>query len=213
MIYRLLLVGMVGVLGISLPDGADLGMNLTWARTGATACACRRETVTFEPIAVDDDSINRIADELNRQSEGLDLPVVPTVRVAAIARPVAVEPVDVVDKIFADNQVWGEPADEPAAADVVDTLFDENRVWSEPADEAIASDVTPAPKPQPSFEPIAVVEGESSVADELNDASEGLAVAGEQEPTIGTALRLTHDAALAWMNVLTRTMATSDTTR
>jgi hypothetical protein len=236
MISRLLLVGMVGVLGISLPEGADLGQDLTRARTGATACACRREAVTFEPIAVDDDSINRVADELNRQSEGLDLPMVPTARVAAIARPVPVEPVDVVDKLFAENQVWGEsadepaasdavdklfaenrvwgePADEPAAPDVVDTLFAENRVWGELEDEAMASSLSPAEKPQPGFEPIAVVEGESSVADELNRASEGLAVAREAEPTIGSALRLTRDAAMAWLNVLTKTVTTSDTTR
>ena len=160
---------------------------------------------------MDDDSINRIADELNRQSDGMDLPMVPTPRVAAIARPVAVEPVDVVDKLFAENQVWAAPADEPVASDVVDTLFVENRVWSEPADEAvasdavdrlfaenrvwsepadevIASDVTPAPAPQPSFEPIEVVEGDSSVADELNRESEGLALAGERgtDPRVGT---------------------------
>jgi hypothetical protein len=232
MISRLLLVGMVGVLGISLPEGADLGRNVTWARSGAVACACSREKVAFEPIAVDDDSINRIADELNRQSDGMDLPMVPTPRVAAIARPVAVEPVDVVDTIFAENQVWGAPADQPAASDVVDTLFvenrvwsrpaaepiasnavdrlfDENRVWSEPADEAIASVVAPAPTPGPSFEPIAVVEGDSSVADELNRDSEGLDVAREPEPTLGSALRLTRDAAMAWLNVLTSTMTPS----
>ena len=234
MISRLLLVGMVGVLGISLPEGADLGRNVTWARSGAPACACPREKVTFEPIAVDDDPINRIADELNRQSDGMDLPMVPTPRVATIARPVAVEPVDVVDKLFAENQVWAAPADEPVASDVVDTLFAENqvwcqpadvaiasdaiasdavdrlfaenRVWSEPADEAIASDVTPAPAPQPIFKPIEVVEGNSSVADELNRATEGLAVASEPEPTLGSALRLTRDAAMAWLNVLTNTM-------
>ena len=100
-------------------------------------------------------------------------------------------------------------ADEAIASDAMDRLFAENRVWSEPADEAIASDVTPAPAPQPSYEPIEVVEGDSSVADELNRESEGLAVAREPEPTLGSALRLTRDAAMAWLNVLTNTMTPS----
>jgi hypothetical protein len=132
MISRLLLVGMVGVLGISLPEGANLGHGLTWARTDATACVRPRATVAFEPIAVDDDSINRVADELNRQSEGMDLPMVSTAQVVAIARPVAVETLDVVDELFAENRVWGEPAADPVAT------------------------ITPtAPAPRPVFEPIA----------------------------------------------------------
>ncbi len=76
MISRLLLVGMVGVLGLSLPDGAEWGTGLTWARTDTTACTGRREAVVaFEPIAVDADPINRLADELNRRAEGVDLNV------------------------------------------------------------------------------------------------------------------------------------------
>jgi hypothetical protein len=253
MISRLLLVGMVGVLGISLPDGADLGMKLTWARTGATACACRRETVTFEPIAVGDDAPDRIADELNRQSEGIDLPMVTMVRVAAAERPGRVATDDVVARMFAENQVWAEqsaaeaavPKGHPAAKmteDVVAKLFAENQVWAEPmveagrakaqptkatddvvarmfaenqvwAEPAVAAIASPAPKARPSFEPIAVVEAESNIADELNHASEGLNLAREPEPTVGTALRLTRDAALAWMNVLAKTTATESHSR
>lgn len=223
MISRLLLVGMVGVLGISLPEGADLGMGMTWARTGATACACQRETVTFEPIAVDDVATNRIADELNRQSDGMNLP---TAAIATVVRPVGVSPVDLADRLFAENDVWAGPIAEkvasdpvgqlfadnqvwagPVGADPADRLFAENDVWAGPATEAVAATIIPpAPKPQVTFEPIEVAEGGPSVADELNRASEGLAIARDPEPTVGTALQLTRDAALAWLNVLTKTM-------
>ena len=263
MISRLLLVGMVGVLGISLPDGADQGKSLPPAREVATACACPRETVTFEPIAVDD-STNRIADELNRQSEGVDLPMVAPVRVAAIARPVVVKPIDAVERLFAEDQVWAGPADEAKASDAVDALFAENRIWAGPAgepiasqevdtlfadsrvwaevedgapapdaadrlfaenrvwaeveDEAVASNVSPAPSTEqrPSFEPIEVADGSSSVVDELYRCSEGLDVAADADaepPTIVSAVRLTRDAAMAWLNVLTRTVTTTDPPR
>jgi hypothetical protein len=230
MISRLLLVGMVGVLGISLPDGASLGRGLTPPRTDATPCACRRETVTFEPVAVDGDSTNRIADELNRQSEGLDLPMVPASRVATVARPVVIGPVDIVEKIFVENRVWGEattevvasslpptrkprPSFEPiAVAEGAPSVADELNRASEGIDLDPAALMARTPR-RPSFEPIAVVDGASSVADELNRASEGLAVARDAEPTIGTALRLTHDAALAWINVLTKTMSGESASR
>jgi hypothetical protein len=70
----------------------------------------------------------------------------------------------------------------------------------------------PAWEPRPGFEPIAVADGSSGVADELNRASEGASLGRDATPSLGTTLRLTHDAALAWLNVLTRT-TTSDVER
>jgi hypothetical protein len=227
MISRLLLVGMVGALGLSLPDGAEWGMVLTWARTGTTARACRRDTAAFEPIAVDANPIDRIADELNRRSEGLDLAAAPMVKVATIPRRMANEVDRAVERLFAENGVWSEAA----AADNVSRLSPagESRPGFEPitvADGATSIadalnrasegiDVEPAAATvrvlrRPSFEPIAVTEAASGVADELNRASEGLPSAQDAEPNVGTAIRLTHEAALAWLNVLTKTVTTSD---
>lgn len=208
MISRLLLVGLVGVLGISLPDGADLWTSLSWARTGATACACRREAIAFEPIATDDGAIDRIADELNRRSDGMDLSMKPA---ATVARPATVEPSDAATRLFAANDVWAGPVVdiaevaaparfEPIAVADVATIADElNRD---------AEGIDPAPAAaRAAFEPIAVAEGDSSIADELNRAAEVPAIArdGDPEPTVGTAMKLTRDAALAWLNVLTKT--------
>jgi hypothetical protein len=226
MISRLLLVGMVGVLGISLPDGAEWGMVLTWARTGTTACARGRDAVAFEPIAVDENPIDRIAYELNRRSEGLDIPAAPIVKAVTIPRHLATESDQAIDSLFGQNQVWGEPkaADvatclpsargprsnfEPiAVADGASSLAEALNRASEGLDIDPAAAAVRAPR-RPSFEPIAMAEGASSLADELNRASEGLTAAQDAEPSIGTALRLTHEAALAWMNVLTKTVTTS----
>jgi hypothetical protein len=230
MISRLLLVGMVGVLGISLPDGANLGHGLTWARSDAMDCVRPRATVLFEPIAVDDDSINRVADELNRQSEGMDLPMVSTAQVVAIARPVAVETVDVVDELFAENRVWGEAAAVPVASitptapaprpvfepiattEGATSIADELNRTSEGLDLDPAAVAARTPR-RPSFEPIEVVDVASSVVDELNRASEDQTVVEDAQPTLGAALGLTRDAAMAWMNVLTRATANPDDTR
>jgi hypothetical protein len=222
MISRLLLVGMVGVLGISLPDGAEWGMALSWARTGTTACACGRGSVTFEPIAVDEDAVNRFADELNRRSEGLDLPAVAIAKVAPIRRPVPTGTDRAVEGLFAENRVWGDPAAldvasslppagesrpniEPIAVVEATTVADALNRASEGLDIDPAIAAVRAPR-RPRFEPIAVAETASAMADELNRASEGLSIAREPEPSLGTALRLTHEAALAWMNVLTKTV-------
>ncbi len=71
-----------------------------------------------------------------------------------------------------------------------------------------------APTPhRPSYEPIVVAADASSLADELNRESEGCSVEPDTEPGIGDALRLTRSAALAWMNVLTKTMPTSTASR
>jgi hypothetical protein len=226
MISRLLLVGMVGVLGISLPDGAEWGMVLTWARTGTTACARGREAVAFEPIAVNEDPIDRIADELNRRSEGLDIPAAPIARIATIARPSATESAVAVEGLFAENRVWSEPAAadvatclpparaprrsfEPlAVADGTSSIADALNRASEGLDIDPAAVAVRAPR-RPSFEPIAAEEATSGLADELNRASEGLTTVQDVEPNIRTAIRLTHEAALAWMNVLTKTVTTS----
>lgn len=230
MISRLLLVGMVGVLGISLPDGAEWGMVLTWARTGTTACARGRDAVAFEPIAVDENPIDRIADELNRRSEGLDIPASLIGKAATISRPLATASDQAVESLFAQNQVWSEPAAtdvatslpparapqpkfEPiAVADGASSLADDLNRASEGLDIDPAAAGMRATR-RPSFEPIAMAEGASSLADELNRASEGLTAAQDAEPSIGTALRLTHEAALAWMNVLTKTVTTSGYSR
>ncbi len=223
MISRLILVGMVGVLGVSLPDGAGWEIRLTWARTGATACAGRRAAVAFEPIAVDDNPINQIADELNRRSEGLDIPTEPIARVATIARPVVAESDQAVESLFAENRVWGEPAAEAVASDI--SPAQERRPGFEPiavvgdtsniADELNRAsegiDIDPATATvrtsrRPNFEPIAAANEAWSVADDLNRASEGLPTVQDAEPSIETAMGLTRDAALAWMNVLTKTM-------
>jgi hypothetical protein len=66
---------------------------------------------------------------------------------------------------------------------------------------------------RPSFEPIEVVDVAPSVVDKLNRASEAPTVVEDARPTLGSALRLTHDAALAWMNVLTGTITTPDGAR
>jgi hypothetical protein len=265
MISRLLLVGMVGVLGISLPDGAEWGMGRTWARTGAPPSSCRRAAVAVEPIAVDDHSTDRIADAPNRRPEAPDLSVTTTPVVATTHQPVATESTEAVDKLFADNQVWGEPANAEAVdklfadnqvwgepADAVETVLADNQVWAEPTDEPIATSVPPAweARPRfepivvddapsiadvlnrtsdgidldpssvavrtpdrPSFEPIAVANDSPSIADELNRASDGIAIAQKVEPQFQTAIRLTRDAVLAWMNVLTKTLPTSNTMR
>jgi hypothetical protein len=234
MISRLILVGVVGVLGVSFPDGSEWRMPLTRARTGATACAGRPAAIAFEPIPVDDHPVNRIDDERNRRSERVDIPAAPIVTVATIspldaaesdkaverlfaendvwAEPAteAVTPSDkAVDKLFAENDVWAEPAAEavtPSDKDVAE-LFAENDVWSEPIHETIAPSVPPAPVRHPGFVPIAVVDGTSSLAADLNRQSEGLSTPEDAEPpTIETALSLTRDAALAWMNVLTKTV-------
>jgi hypothetical protein len=222
MISRLLLVGLVSVLGISLPEGANLGHGLTWARTDASECVRPRATIAFEPIAVDDDSTNRVADELNRQSEGMDLPMVSTAQVVAIARPVVAETVDVVDELFAENRVWGEPTADPAAsgtptapeprpafepiatAEGASSVADELNRTSEGLDLDPAAVAARTPR-RPSFEPIEVVDA-TSVVDELNRAPEDATATPDAEPTLGSALRLTRDAALAWMNVLTGTI-------
>jgi hypothetical protein len=261
MISRLLLVGMVGVLGLSLPDGAEWGTGLTWARTGTTASTGRREAVVaFEPIAVDADPISRIADDLNRRSEGLDPTSAPIVAVAtrprrefapvpsgdsvdlklvaefcriqeesrvtdvprSIPRPAADE---AVDRLFAENQVWGDPmavetasnipparekgpSFEPiAVAEIVTDLADAlNRA-------AEGIDITPTKAAVPAFEPIAVADDVSSLADDLNRASEGRSAEPEADRGIGDAIRLTRNAAMAWMNVLTKTMPTATASR
>ncbi len=285
MISRLLLVGMVGVLGLSLPDGAEWGTGLTWARTATSAGAGRREAVVaIEPIAVAKDPINRIAEELNRPSEDLNPTSVPVVTVAtrprhefapvpsgdsielklvaefcriaeesearatdaprSIPRPVATEANEAIDRLFAENQVWGDPItvekvssipptqekgaslDLIAVAETVTDLADRlNRVAETVTDladrlnraaEEIDMTSIEAADPTidcPCFEPIAVVDDESSPADKLNCASEGLSVEPEADRGIGDAIRLTHNAALAWMNVLTKTIPSATTSR
>ncbi len=269
MFLRLLLVGMVGGLGLTLPDGADLQTSLSWARTGATVCAGPR-AVTFEPIAALDSAVGRLADELNRMSDGMNLSERP---VATAARPTTPMPTDMVARIFNDNNVWAGPTVEvgmdlpqkPEASwfpratanstDDVARIFDDNDVWAGPAVEVAsalpkkpatqlippatatsidavaimfndndvwagpAAEVASAPATIPAprltrFEPIAAVEL-STIADELNQAAEGLKITSvptrrpEAEPTVGTAMKLTRDAALAWLNVLAKTTTDS----
>jgi hypothetical protein len=201
MISRLLLVGMVGVLGISFPDASGWGTGSTSTRTGATACEGRREAVAFEPIAVDEDPFNRFADELNRRSEGLDLTTAPIVAVATRPRSVFV-PVpsgDSVDlKLVAafcrmeeetETRVIDAPRPIPRpfateANDVVDQLFAENQVWGDPMTVEMASNNPPAAAPHPSFEPIAVAETDTSLADALNREAEGFdTISTEAEAT------------------------------
>ena len=228
MFLRLLLVSMVGGLGLTLPDGADLQTSLSWARSGATACAGPR-AVTFEPIAALDSAVGRLADELNRMSDGMNFSERP---VATAARPTTPMPTEMVARIFNDNNVWAGPSVEvgmdlpkkleasiipPATAtstDAVAIIFNDNDVWAGPAAEVVSA---PAAIPAPRltrFEPIAAVEV-PTIADELNQAAEGLKITSvptrrpEAEPTVGTAMKLTRDAALAWLNVLAKTTTDS----
>ena len=100
MIARLFLIGMVGSLGISMPEGFDWGMVFSSPRSVTTTSTGRRESVAFEPIAVVEDPNNRIADDLNGHSKGLELPVAPIPEVATRPRN-AFDPVPAGDSIEA----------------------------------------------------------------------------------------------------------------
>jgi hypothetical protein len=147
-----------------------------------------------------------------------------------IPRHLAIASDRAVESLFAQNRVWSEPA----AADVASSTLplEESRPGFEPiavADGAPSLadalnraseglDIDPAAAAvrssrRPSFEPIAVAETASSAADDLNRASEGLTATTDAEPSIGTALRLTHEAALAWINVLAKAMPPESTSR
>jgi hypothetical protein len=221
MIARLILVGMVGVLGVSLPDGAGWATRSSGTRTEAVASAGTRLAVPFEPIAVEDNPMNQIADELNRASEVPDIPVAPIAPVAAIRPTVATASDEELDRLFAENQVWSEPVTAPDVAPVPEhrpsfepialvadapSIADELNRVSEVVDIDPTTATIPTPR-GPAFEPIAVAEGESGIADELNRCSDGLSTPEAAEPpSLKNALSLTRDAALAWMNVLTKTM-------
>jgi hypothetical protein len=218
MIARLILVGMVGVLGVSLPDEAGSGARSSGTRTEAVPPVGPRAAMPFEPIVVDDNPMDRIADELNRASEVPDISVTP---VAAIQPAVTTASDQEVDRLFAENRVWSEPAAAPDVATIpdhrpsfepIEAVADASGIADllNRASEVVDIDPTTATIPtsgRPGFEPIAVVDGASSVADELNRRSEGLVTleAGERR-SVGDALSLTRKAALAWMNVLTKTM-------
>ncbi len=168
--------------------------------------------------------MNRIADELNRASEIVDIPVAPIARVATAAPRVANASEQAVDRLFAENRVWSEPAASRDVAIVAEprpdfepiaTVADASGIGDElnRASEGIDLDpgavATRTPR-RPRFEPIEVMGDALSLADELNRASEGLTTTRDAEPTIRTALKLTHEAALAWLNVLTKTMSAED---
>jgi hypothetical protein len=221
MIARLILVGMVGVLGVSLPDGAGWATRSSGTRTEAVASTGPRLAVPFEPIAVDDNPMSRIADKLDRASEVPDIPAAPIATVAAIRPPVVTASDQELDRLFAENQVWSEPAAAPDVAPVpehrpsfepIAPVADASSIADElnRASEAVDIDPTTATIPTPrgsAFEPIAVAEGESGIADELNRQSDGLStLEAVERPSIENALTLTRDAALAWLNVLTKTM-------
>src|SRR5262249_10865419 len=140
MISRLILVGVVGVLGVSLPDGTEWEMLLTRSRTAATARPDHRAAIAFEPIPADDSPGNRIAGELNRRPEGMDVPAAPIAKVATVSPPALAESDKAVEHLFAENQVWGEPTTEAVAKSdqAVDKLFAMNDVWGEPTAEAVA---------------------------------------------------------------------------
>jgi hypothetical protein len=219
MIARLILVGMVGVLGVSLPDEAGWRARSSCTRTEAAPPVGPRAAIPFEPIAVDDNPMDRIADELNRASEVPDIPVTP---VAAIRPPVMTTASDPeVDRLFAENRVWSDPATAPDFATLpdhrprfepIEAVADASGIADllNRASEVVDIDPTTATIPtsgRSGFEPIAVVDGAPSVADELNRRSEGLApLETGERPSVGDALSLTRKAALAWMNVLTKTM-------
>lgn len=254
MISRLLLVALVGVLGISLPDGAGWSAaSTTSVETSRATAIGHREAVAIKPIVVEDDPSIRFADELNRRSEGLDIVMLPATEVVTRIKRVATDVSPAIDRLFDENQVWDVPVDD------VDRLFAENRVWSEPLAEPAAASVPPIRVPSSSvarivplddatsladllnrrsegiaaepktdvardrvdspsphradFEPIAVVETTSDLADELNRRAEGLAAHGAAEREVKSALVLTRDAALAWMNVLTRTATIASSLR
>jgi hypothetical protein len=282
MIWRLILVGVVGVLGIPLSGGADWKIDLTCARTGPTA---------------GDHPTQRFADERNPcSSKGADLPSAPTLPAATIPRDVAMESSKAIDDLFAENQVWSAPAaqvenasdaaaerlfaengvwaealaeaatepakaveplfadnddwcepqtqvvieseravdplfaendvrSEPAAEAVIESdkavevLFAKNDVWREPAVETVAANSPPVEEPPPTFEPTEMDDvtcclvDDGNVADEMNGDSQSPSIAQNAEPDIKTALGLTRDAALAWMNVLTKTMTAPSDSR
>lgn len=291
MISRLLLVGFVGVLGFSLPDGVDWGIVSSQARSEVIRSSGpgpeKVKSTAFEPIPVENGSINRLADELNRRSEGLDLTmtmvvpaarhcekktadekaverlfadnqvfaapgdeVIPTVPAMSDHKKMTTDDERAVERLFAENQVFAGPGDGNGDddRDEVERLFAENRVFAEPATEGqvTAADARPAFDPiaaaetissladelnqasegldidpasivvasrRPRFEPIPVAEPPSKLVDELNRASEGVTAAREEPANVSTALQLTRDAALAWMNVLARNIPASTATR
>ena len=253
MIARLFLIGMVGSLGISMPEGFDWGMVFSSPRSVTTTFTGRRESVAFEPIAVVEDPNNRIADDLNGHSKGLELPVAPIPEVATRPRN-AFDPAPAGDSIEAKLMVEfcriveaaksampkRHDAPDPqtvstGSEQAIDELFAENRVWSIPA---IEGEPRPSLEPiavketgtdladalnrawegidlahepahlSPTFEPIAQEAGTSDLVDELDSASDGQTVASEEDLGIINAIRLTRNAALAWVNVLTKTMPT-----
>jgi hypothetical protein len=228
MIARLILVGMVGVLGVSLPDEAGWAPRSSSARTEEVASVGPRPAARFEPIAVEDNPMNRIADELNRASEVPDIPVTPIAPVATIRPPVATASEQELDRLFAENRVWSEPPVAPdvapvpahrpnfepiAAVDDASSIADELNRAAERIDIDPATATIRAPQ-RPRFEPIAVADGASSIADELNRQAEVPSTPEVAEPpSIETALGLTRDAALAWMNVLTKTMSAPSRSR
>lgn len=218
MISRLFLIGVVGALGLSFPDGPEWGSGSARAQAEATARFGCRHAVAFEPIAVDADSRDSLADELNRRNDGLDAPAPPIVSVVSSPRA-AFAPTpsgDTVDlKLMAELCGLIEEAESrgPAGDPEVDALFAENRVWAEPAVHQDPASPSPAHEPCPSFEPIDVASDTSSLADDLNRASDGQSLATDTDRGIGNAIRLTRNAALAWINVLTNTTTDSAPSR
>lgn len=218
MISRLLLIGVVGALGLSFPDGPEWGSGSARAQAEATARVNCRHAIAFEPIVVGEDSSDSLADELNRRNDGLDIPNVPVARVVSSPRA-AFAPTpsgDTVDlKLMAALCRFVEQAESrgPAGDPEVDALFAENRVWAEPAVHQDPASLSPGHEPRPSFEPIDVASDASSLADELNRASDGQSPATDTDRGVGNAIRLTRNAALAWINVLTNTTTDSALSR
>jgi hypothetical protein len=182
----------------------------------------RRPRREFAPVPSGDSVDLKLAAEFSRIEEEARGTIAPE----SISSPVAIEANDAVDQLFAENRVWGDPMTVEMASNntpapelrptiepiaVAETCTDLADALNREAEgfDMISTEADVPTLCSPTFEPIAVADDASSLADELNRESEGCSVEPDAEPGIGDALRLTRNAALAWMNVLTKTMPTS----
>jgi hypothetical protein len=235
MISRMVLVGLVAVLGVSLPSRSEPGGWLTSAHDwvvaqlvewdtytpgeeccvtvtelpdlspwGATLTQGRANTtasVTFEPIPAADDRDNRIADELNRFGEGLDIPATTTVTAESPTDFMAVPSSDSIElklavelcriaKAAEHHEKALSPAipqaDETGADPAIDELFASGSdVFARAEDDLVT---TGRPQPAsivtvPTFERIRpLVDFESDVAAELNRLADGIEIVLQETP-------------------------------
>jgi hypothetical protein len=230
----MILVGLVAVLGVSLPSRSESGGWLSSAHNwviaqlaewdtytpgedrcvvleapeplprGATRAAGRTNIpspVTFRPIPIADDRDNRLADELNRLSEGLDGPATNAAIAESPADFVAVSSSDPIELKLAlelcriveasahDETVSSPAVSQPRQAEAdptIDEIFaDGLNVFATPV-QGPAVPVGPeptSPAARTTFELIRpLVDFESDTAAALNRFAEGIEIVAEDAP-------------------------------